>query len=130
MQHDHEARPQQGLGQRPPVPRHDSGGEGPIRRQHLRRELAAIREAADQVAEGRLTAAAARADQPRDPEEHEVIAAMLDRFDQVLVAMLTDPAWVDDVRRFTDELGDALLSHLAYEADELLEPLGRSSVAV
>ena len=34
------------------------------------------------------------------------------------------------VRRVADELSDALLSHLAYEEDELLPALGRSSIAL
>jgi len=62
--------------------------------------------------------------------EHEVIAEVIDRFDQSLVAMLEDPAGIDAVRLVADELSDALLSHLAYEEDELLEPLGRSAVSV
>jgi hypothetical protein len=34
------------------------------------------------------------------------------------------------VRRVADELGDMLLSHLAYEEDELLGPLGRLELIV
>ena len=60
--------------------------------------------------------------------EHEVIAAVLDRFDRALVAMINDAGGVEEVRHVAAELHDALLSHLAYEEDELLEPLGRSSV--
>ena len=61
--------------------------------------------------------------------EHEVIAEVLDQFDRALVAMMNDPAQVKDVQRVADELRDALLSHLAYEEDELLEALGRSSLS-
>jgi hemerythrin-like domain-containing protein len=60
--------------------------------------------------------------------EHEVIAAVLDRFDRALVVMMGDAQRIEDVRRVADELHDALLSHLAYEEDELLEPLSRSSI--
>jgi alkanesulfonate monooxygenase SsuD/methylene tetrahydromethanopterin reductase-like flavin-dependent oxidoreductase (luciferase family)/hemerythrin-like domain-containing protein len=62
--------------------------------------------------------------------EHEVIADVLDQFDKALVAMMRDPAQVKDVQRVADELRDALLSHLAYEEDELLEALGRSAILV
>lgn len=62
--------------------------------------------------------------------EHEVIAEVLDQFDKALVAMMREPAQVKDVQRVADELRDALLSHLAYEEDELLEALGRSSLLV
>lgn len=63
-------------------------------------------------------------------EEHEVIAAVLDRFDRALTAMVAGPEGLAQVRRVADELGDALLSHLAYEEDELLGPLGHSSLVV
>jgi hemerythrin-like domain-containing protein len=63
-------------------------------------------------------------------EEHEIIAEVIERFDRVLVAMLTEPSGVAEVRRLASELGDALLSHLAYEENELLGPLGRSSIVV
>jgi hemerythrin-like domain-containing protein len=62
--------------------------------------------------------------------EHEVIAGVLERFDRALVAMMSDAAEVAGVRRVADELSDALLSHLAYEEDELLPALGRSSIAL
>ncbi|MFN8515749.1 MAG: hemerythrin domain-containing protein [Chloroflexia bacterium] len=62
--------------------------------------------------------------------EHEVIAEVLDQFDKALVAMMREPERVEDVKRIADELRDALLSHLAYEEDELLEALGRSSLLV
>lgn len=63
-------------------------------------------------------------------EEHEIIAVVLERFDRRLVAMMTAPAGLAEVRRLATELGEALLSHLAYEETELLGPLGRSSIAV
>jgi len=63
-------------------------------------------------------------------EEHEIIAEVLERFDRALVAMMTLPSGIAEVRRLAAELGEALLSHLAYEENELLGPLGRSSIAV
>jgi hemerythrin-like domain-containing protein len=63
-------------------------------------------------------------------EEHEIIAEVIEQFDRSLVAMMTDPSGVEEVRRVANELGDALLSHLAYEENELLGPLGRSSIVV
>jgi hypothetical protein len=60
--------------------------------------------------------------------EHEVIAAVLDRFDRALVAMMGESRRIAEVRHVADELHTALLSHLAYEEDELLGPLGRSSI--
>ena len=53
---------------------------------------------------------------------------VVDRFDHTLVDMMTDPSGVDEVRRLANDVGDALLSHLAYEENELLGPLGRSSI--
>jgi hemerythrin-like domain-containing protein len=61
-------------------------------------------------------------------EEHEIIAEVVERFDQTLVGMMADPSGVEEVRRLANELSDALLSHLAYEENELLGPLGRSSL--
>jgi len=63
-------------------------------------------------------------------EEHEIIAEVLERFDRTLVAMMTAPSGIAEVRRLATELGEALLSHLAYEENEMLGPLGRSSIAV
>jgi hypothetical protein len=63
-------------------------------------------------------------------EEHEIIAEQIDRVDRALVAMMNEPAGLDEVKRVSDELGDMLLSHLAYEEDELLTPLGRLEIAV
>ena len=59
-----------------------------------------------------------------------VVTEVLDQFDRALVAMMRDPERVEEVRRIADELNDALLSHLAYEEDELLGPLGKSSLLV
>ncbi len=147
--------------------------------EHLRTELAEIREAAAQVATGALDPAAARTllnrmalrqnywtlgafcaqycrvvsihhtieDYQMFPSlrredkalvpvldrlhwEHEVIAEQIDRVDRALVAMMNDPARITEVQRAADELGDMLLSHLAYEEDQLLGPLGRLEIVV
>lgn len=63
-------------------------------------------------------------------EEHEIIAESVERLDVALTAMMTEPSGVDEVRRLAGELSDALLSHFAYEENELLGPLGRSSIVV
>lgn len=63
-------------------------------------------------------------------EEHEIIAEQIDRVDRALVAMMNDPRELEQVRRVADELGDMLLSHLAYEEDELLGPLGQLEIIV
>jgi alkanesulfonate monooxygenase SsuD/methylene tetrahydromethanopterin reductase-like flavin-dependent oxidoreductase (luciferase family) len=59
-------------------------------------------------------------------EEHEVIAELLDRVDETLVAMVaTEDGPLERVRSAMDALTDALLSHFAYEERELIEPLAR-----
>ena len=57
--------------------------------------------------------------------EHEVIASVLDRVDRALVALVTRPDGMDELRAAVDLLGDTLLSHLSYEERELVEPLSR-----
>jgi hemerythrin-like domain-containing protein len=147
--------------------------------EHLRTELAEIREAASQVAEGAMDPAAARSllnrmamrqnywtlgafcaqycrvvsvhhtieDYQMFPAirrgendlgpvldrlhaEHEIIAEQIDRLDRALVAMMNDPERVEDVRGVAGELSDMLLSHFAYEEDELLGALGRLELLV
>lgn len=63
-------------------------------------------------------------------EEHEIIAEVIERLDRGLVAMMEKPKGVEQVRQLVDELGDALLSHLAYEENELLAPLAHSNIVV
>jgi hypothetical protein len=58
-------------------------------------------------------------------EEHNVIHDVLEGLDRALVALVADPGDFDDLRRATDILTDTLLSHLAYEEHELVEPLAR-----
>nr|WP_205864242.1 LLM class flavin-dependent oxidoreductase [Planosporangium mesophilum] len=63
-------------------------------------------------------------------EEHEVIAAVLTRLDQALVAMVADPDQLDAVRAELDTLSRMLLSHLDYEEEELLGPIARLGIVV
>ncbi|TKK78909.1 hemerythrin domain-containing protein [Herbidospora galbida] len=63
-------------------------------------------------------------------EEHEVIAEVLAGLDRALVAMVSDPSGLDEVRRQVAALTEALLSHLAYEEEELVEPLSRLELDV
>jgi hypothetical protein len=58
-------------------------------------------------------------------EEHHVIHDVLEGLDRALVNLVTDPGDFTELRRATDILTDALLSHLAYEERELVEPLAR-----
>jgi alkanesulfonate monooxygenase SsuD/methylene tetrahydromethanopterin reductase-like flavin-dependent oxidoreductase (luciferase family) len=62
--------------------------------------------------------------------EHEVIAGVLTGLDEALVATVADPARLDEVRDRVELLADQLLSHLAYEEEELVEPLGRLDILV
>ncbi|SDY99582.1 Hemerythrin HHE cation binding domain-containing protein [Micromonospora pattaloongensis] len=63
-------------------------------------------------------------------EEHEVIAAVLTRLDEALVAMIDDPDRLTAVRAEFDRLSEMLLSHLDYEEEELLEPIARLGIVV
>ena len=68
--------------------------------------------------------------------EHEVIADVLDRFDRALVLLVVEgpagdgaadaasPDGPAEIARLAAELSDLLLSHLAYEEDELAQGLG------
>jgi hemerythrin-like domain-containing protein len=57
--------------------------------------------------------------------EHHVIAEVLERVDAALVAMVSRPDGIAAVREAVELLTGTLLSHLAYEERELVEPLGR-----
>ncbi|GAA4560406.1 hypothetical protein GCM10023193_20380 [Planotetraspora kaengkrachanensis] len=63
-------------------------------------------------------------------QEHEVIAGVLTGLDAALVAMIEDPEKLDGVRLQVDLLADALLSHLGYEEEELVEPLARLNLGI
>jgi hemerythrin-like domain-containing protein len=66
--------------------------------------------------------------------EHLVIAGMLDALDRALVAMVAGAHQrADDVRRVreaAERLADALGSHLDYEEQQLLGPLGRLPIVI
>ncbi|MCW2760104.1 MAG: Luciferase-like monooxygenase [Marmoricola sp.] len=58
-------------------------------------------------------------------EEHLVIHDAIEEVDRALVQHMTDPDNHNAIQGAIDFLTDALLSHLAYEEQELVEPLAR-----
>jgi alkanesulfonate monooxygenase SsuD/methylene tetrahydromethanopterin reductase-like flavin-dependent oxidoreductase (luciferase family) len=58
-------------------------------------------------------------------EEHHAIHDVLERVDRALVAFVAGPDGAKALTAAVDLLTDALLSHLAYEERELVEPLSR-----
>jgi hemerythrin-like domain-containing protein len=58
-------------------------------------------------------------------QEHHAIHGILDEVDQALVDLVSLPDGMPRLRAAADLLTDALLSHLAYEERELVEPLSR-----
>lgn len=58
-------------------------------------------------------------------EEHHVIHDVLETVDRALVALVSTPDGMAQVRTAVDLLSDTLLSHLAYEERELVEPIAR-----
>jgi alkanesulfonate monooxygenase SsuD/methylene tetrahydromethanopterin reductase-like flavin-dependent oxidoreductase (luciferase family) len=58
-------------------------------------------------------------------QEHMVIHDAIQEVDQALIQHMTRPENHDAIQGAIDYLTDALLSHLAYEEQELLEPLAR-----
>jgi hypothetical protein len=59
-------------------------------------------------------------------EEHEVIADLLEQVDRAMLGLVSsEPDGMDKARAVFDLFSDALLSHLAYEERELVEPLAR-----
>jgi hemerythrin superfamily protein len=57
--------------------------------------------------------------------EHEIIHKVLEDLDAELVALLARPGDFTRLQRAADVLTDVLLSHLAYEEAQLVEPLAR-----
>ena len=57
--------------------------------------------------------------------EHKIIHQVLNDVDQALVEHLRTPADFTGLQQAVDVLTDALLSHLAYEEGQLVEPLAR-----
>jgi len=62
--------------------------------------------------------------------EHGVITGLLDRLDRTLVAMVSGSTGLDDMRAAASRLSRVLLSHLDYEEEQLLGPLGRLPMMV
>ena len=58
-------------------------------------------------------------------DEHKIIHQVLNDVDQALVDHLRNPADFAGLQRAVDILTDTLLSHLAYEEAQLVEPLAR-----
>jgi iron-sulfur cluster repair protein YtfE (RIC family) len=58
-------------------------------------------------------------------QEHHAIHGVLDGVDRALVAFVSTPDGIAGLRAAVDLLSDTLLSHLAYEEHELVEPLAR-----
>ena len=59
------------------------------------------------------------------PVEHKIIHQVLNDVDQALVDHLRNPTDFTGLQQAVDVLTDALLSHLAYEESQLVEPLAR-----
>jgi alkanesulfonate monooxygenase SsuD/methylene tetrahydromethanopterin reductase-like flavin-dependent oxidoreductase (luciferase family) len=60
-------------------------------------------------------------------EEHIAIHQVLEQVDRALVAFVAGPDGIKELTSAADLLTDTLLSHLAYEERELVEPLARLS---
>jgi alkanesulfonate monooxygenase SsuD/methylene tetrahydromethanopterin reductase-like flavin-dependent oxidoreductase (luciferase family) len=58
-------------------------------------------------------------------QEHHVIHEVLEGVDKALVALVAEPGGLSGLRDAVNLLSDTLLSHLAYEERELIEPLAR-----
>jgi alkanesulfonate monooxygenase SsuD/methylene tetrahydromethanopterin reductase-like flavin-dependent oxidoreductase (luciferase family)/hemerythrin-like domain-containing protein len=63
-------------------------------------------------------------------EEHEVIAGILTRLDEALVAMVADTDQLPVVQSEVERLSDVLLSHLDYEEEELLGPIAALGIEI
>jgi iron-sulfur cluster repair protein YtfE (RIC family) len=58
-------------------------------------------------------------------DEHKIIHQVLNDVDRALVDHLRNPTDFAGLQQAVDVLTDALLSHLAYEEGQLVEPLAR-----
>src|SRR5262245_4785266 len=63
-------------------------------------------------------------------EEHHAIHGVLEQIDRSLVSNLTEPNDLAALGAAVDTLTDSLLSHLAYEEHELVEPIARYEFGV
>jgi hypothetical protein len=61
--------------------------------------------------------------------EHRVIHDVLDALDRALVGLVTEPGDFSALQTAVDQLTDTMSSHLAYEEQELVEPLARLGFA-
>jgi hypothetical protein len=62
--------------------------------------------------------------------EHEGVAQVLLEVDAALVAMVADEQHLDDTQTAVEHLSDALLAHLKYEEEQLLEPIDRLAIRI
>jgi hemerythrin-like domain-containing protein len=62
--------------------------------------------------------------------EHEGIAEVLREVDAALVAMVADEQRLDETQTAVDHLSEALLAHLKYEEEQLLEPIVRLAIRI
>ncbi len=62
--------------------------------------------------------------------EHHAIHDVLEGVDRALVRLVSQPDGLDQLRAAVDLLSDSLLSHLAYEERELVEPIARLGVVI
>ena len=61
-------------------------------------------------------------------DEHHTLHELLESVDQALIALVSAPEGISGLAAAVDLLTDALLSHLAYEERELVEPIARSGI--
>jgi alkanesulfonate monooxygenase SsuD/methylene tetrahydromethanopterin reductase-like flavin-dependent oxidoreductase (luciferase family)/iron-sulfur cluster repair protein YtfE (RIC family) len=57
--------------------------------------------------------------------EHEVIHELIEGLDRALVSFVRDPEDFGGLQEAIDVLSDALLSHLSYEEEQIVDPLSR-----
>ncbi|WP_162794656.1 hemerythrin domain-containing protein [Nonomuraea lactucae] len=57
--------------------------------------------------------------------EHDAIHEVVERIDRDLVGLVGGTSTIADLQATVDVLTDTLLSHLAYEEAQLLEPMAR-----
>jgi hypothetical protein len=125
---------------RPRLPKGDPDPLTPARRaagqhlvrihDHLRDELRQLTTVVAEVAAGGTDPAAARhlINRLTMRQNHWTLGAFCAAYCRV--AMISDPDRLDEVRDRVDLLAEQLLSHLAYEEEELVEPLGRLDISV
>jgi alkanesulfonate monooxygenase SsuD/methylene tetrahydromethanopterin reductase-like flavin-dependent oxidoreductase (luciferase family) len=58
-------------------------------------------------------------------QEHVIIHEVVEGVDRALVRLVADPGQFDELQSAVDTLSDALLSHLGYEEQQIVEPLTR-----